>query len=275
MNGALQKLVGIVRLPAWMLALSLLCFGATPAGAADWPRSLAPLPQLVDAFRDMAFPGQQPFGGAHTRLMRWTGKMTVILHGPAAPSRVGMVQRELFEVSMLTGVQITSRRARQGEKFAFPGWKQVRLWFGPKSDMTRRVRAAVGHRHRINTSRLRGTNCVAFYYAGNRHNVDRGIIYSATDTIQGAGPRCVYHELMHVMGLGGHTTKVASILVSGGEIQRPTLNDRVIFRAFYDPRLRRGMGETRAMPIAQKILVELAARLAASGQDALHLAPAR
>jgi len=244
---------------------------AQPLEADDWPRGLAPLSDLTAAFEQLVFPGAQPFGGSHNRLMRWGGRMTMVLHGPKARSRLGMVRRELLEISNLTGVQIKTLLARPGQKFSYPQLGQVRMWFGPRAGMAATLRNAVGHRHRIREAGLKGANCVAFYYATDSRTVDRGIVYNATDTIQGAGTRCVHHELMHVMGLGGHTNRMATILVSGGRIQRPTLNDRIVMRALYDPRLHPGMSRAQAVPAARQILAALAARLQSSGDAALSM----
>lgn len=248
---------------------------ASVASAGDWPRGLAPLPELTAAFEQLVFPGVQPFGGSHKRLMRWGGPMTMVLHGPMARSRLGMVRRELIEISNLTGVQINVRLAGPGQRFSYPQLGRVRMWFGPRAGMAATLRRAVGQRHRIREAGLRGANCVAFYYASDSRTMDRGIIYNATDTIQGAGTRCVHHELMHVMGLSGHTNRVPTILVSGGRIQRPTLNDRIVLRALYDPRLRPGMSRGQAIPAARQILAALAARLGRDGNAALSLGPAQ
>ncbi len=254
-------------------AISLLLvaglLGLQSTARAEWPANLAPLHELKSSFEQLAFPGATPFGNPNVTLMKWQGPMTVVIQGPHAATRFGMVQRETAEISRLTGVQIKVHRARNGAVLRFPMRGQVRMQFGPKRQMVSELRRVVGHRHGIRADRLRRTNCIAFFYGPDGRRIARGLIYNATDTVQGAGSRCVYHELMHVLGLSGHTRQIESIMLSGGVMQRPTLNDRVILTALYDPRLRAGMRREQVLPVLDRILTELAERIARMGPDAL------
>jgi len=69
---------------------------------------------------------------------------------------------------------------------------------------------------------------------------------------------CVAHELVHVLGFGGHVSTVRSILIAQatGTERELTAADRLALSILYDPRLRPGMTPAEARPVVRTIIAE-------------------
>lgn len=70
---------------------------------------------------------------------------------------------------------------------------------------------------------------------------------------------CIFEEIFQSFGLpADHWTYRPSLMCEADRhIIEPTEIDRLLLKALYDPRLKAGMSEEEAMPIAAEILREL------------------
>jgi hypothetical protein len=84
----------------------------------------------------------------------------------------------------------------------------------------------------------------------------RGVVIFGT-LVEGNLQACLSHEIMHAMGFLNHSPILPSTLSPLHAEQDFTLWDEVALRVLYDDRLRPGMTEDEAMPIARQIIREL------------------
>ena len=100
----------------------------------------------------------------------------------------------------------------------------------------------------------------------------RGYIYRGEATLRRNNVNyCGQHELMHVLGFGGHFWKTdPSVLYVHRDTNDLSLNDKLLMRTLYDDRIKPDMDRTRVMAVAQKIVTELVADVEKHGERSLY-----
>ena len=84
--------------------------------------------------------------------------------------------------------------------------------------------------------------------------------------------RCFIEEIAQTLGLFGDSEVVHPSIFSndGPLMERLPLNDKILVRALYDPRITPGMEREDVMEIARELIPELVRRVKAEGVEALY-----
>lgn len=85
------------------------------------------------------------------------------------------------------------------------------------------------------------------------------------------------HELLHGLGFRGHSDIVKNSVL--GERSAPLielpLNDKIIVRTLYDPRITPGMPREEALEVAREVIRELVDGVRRHGVEALYQRPSK
>ncbi len=98
-------------------------------------------------------------------------------------------------------------------------------------------------------------------------NAAANILKADIFVVQDGGERlreiCVQHELMHAYGLLGHHQKFKPSILYFRDAKQNVMsvNDMILLRTLYDPRISAGMKRAEALPLSRKIISEMADKL--------------
>lgn len=105
------------------------------------------------------------------------------------------------------------------------------------------------------------TSCTAFHVSTLKRNIYFSkIVVTEADRATDRSKSCIIHELFHAFGMAGHNLAYSPSRmrpIRNKRKSRLTINDKIILRALYDPRLHPGMKQHEAMIKARKIISEL------------------
>lgn len=106
-----------------------------------------------------------------------------------------------------------------------------------------------------------------------------GVIRSSYIAIPYGSPivqHCIVHELMHSLGLPGHAQVAGQSIMGLGSppLTELPLNDKIIVRTLYDPRITPGMPRLEALAVAREVIAELLEDIEREGVEALYQLPA-
>lgn len=169
-------------------------------------------------------------------ITRWQSPMQVYVLGAAAPKYHLQVEDWVRQVAALTGVPAQIDSGLQGNLF---------IYVEPE-DLTGRLVVDQA----ICTTEARS--------ATGRMTQAKVTISAQSPTADPASQvmRCSAHEMMHAIGIPGHTNVPSILAPWDGRQPQLTAADRLAILVLYDPRLRPGMSPAEARPIVRQILRE-------------------
>ena len=241
------------RLIAIALAAAAFAVSGPPAVAqqrqeAARPDRIAPFEAMMQNFDRMAF-GEEGERRAWTAVQRWQEPVRAILIGDNAEVYREDVRSLFAEFGRLTGIPFT---LTDGDSNA-----NMRIFFSARDW----YRSAVGR------SFPRPEAVVCF----TNTSVDQCGAIGLTNTVipEDLGGRaarsCLAHELMHALGFQGHPARsFESALRNGVGFEQLTVNDRILIRTLYDPRLRPQMSVEDGLAAARDIVSDLVDRVQAA-----------
>lgn len=175
---------------------------------------------------------------------KWTGPIELSLHGDAADAFAGFVETIAAELSTLINQPIklhVDQESAGDIDIYITYWKNYWPFFLQSKETGRRIFTCAVlprvHRGQIKRASIK---------------INAGVIAPAT------ARACLLEELTQALGLFGETEiETETLLHDGIGYEGLGAIDRLLIRALYDPRLKIGMSNERAAPLAATILNEL------------------
>ena len=197
--------------------------------------------ELVENFSMLAFGGHHY--PSNPELQRREEAVRLLLIGDL-PSGAEVLPEVLTLFSKVTGRQIG---------IAQPGWAEQpngRVQFLERSS----YRELVGEKQ-VPILGLEQSNCTASFAVA--------WVLIPTDLGEAQTSECVSHELLHLLGFRDHSNALFGSIMNASALPMagPTINDLILLRTLYDPRLRAGMPREEAMQIVPGIIAELLSML--------------
>lgn len=242
---SLRRLVALVVVVAFILALAL---AVDNQAERERPASLE---RLTENFEQMVFSEQGGNGGG--RLHLWRQPVGATLIGESASAWQAKVEGLMAEFQALAGVRFS---------LAQPARANLRIEFSREAF----------ERSAVRIGRPEGVQCVATT-ADGAATISGARVLIPDDLPPSTTEKCLLHELMHAIGFRGHPFALfPSGLSNEPRYRTLTINDRILIRTLYDPRLEHGMPREPAMATARTIIAELLDRLSTADDVALALA---
>ena len=187
------------------------------------------------------------FGGGHTveRLARWRAPVRIAVHGPLRGDRRSRLVRVLAVIAAASGHDI----ALAGDSDT----AKVILFFNDGAGYLAYLRG----RGEADDPALQAAIDADFcwsttWFAGDELIQGAGLLVDHGPWAETTG--CLYHELVHIMGLTYHPDDLYSILDHASNTDGLTSADRELLALLYDRRLVPGMVRREALRTARGIL---------------------
>ncbi len=187
----------------------------------------------VRFFRDLVYGEDFALNRKQDQLQRWTGTIILGISGTHAAEHRAKIEDQMRRVSELTGVTV---------EISDPPSKLANLEFHFVADQLFPVN--------------REWVPCAMGSDADGGAMTRGAVIISTLAARNL-QACLSHEIMHAMGFSNHSPILPSTLSPLHGEQDFTSWDEIALRVLYDDRLRPGMTEDEAMPIARQIIREL------------------
>ena len=244
--------------------LSALAAGSAPGHAQELPFQLvAPPNLLLQNFDQVAF-GPDFTSRIGDRIYKWAGPLRVALIGPDAAYYRRFVEGHLFELSNLTGLEIHLLDYADGSENFY-------VHFVRQADMLDTARY-----YQVSLQDMRSavdsSACMYAFFNNGHMAIDRSVAIISTDRDPRYIATCILEEIAQALGLPMDTDLlVSSIFSDRGLPQQMSVNDKIMIRALYDPRIRPGMPRLQAMQVARLVIPDLVNRYRQFGETALYL----
>ena len=113
--------------------------------------------------------------------------------------------------------------------------------------------------------------CSAHYSIGRIYfNIYDSISIIPIEASQDYVVRCIAEEMTQILGLYNDNAKYDSSVFSNKPIPNSlSINDKILVRTLYDPRIKPGMGREQALRAARRIITELVAIVQNIGEEGL------
>lgn len=219
---------------------------------------------LVKNFRDIALfyeirfrDGQLVHQATPKPLQKWRGAIRYKLIGDAVqPADVAEVDALVTELGALTGLRFThtSEEADMLISIASPeGQREISRYLAESEPTGYRFQYDIWRR---TPGWICGVTLATDAWERNRL---RGAHVFMGSEVTGIMRRlCLHEEITQALGLTNDSGARPSIFNDDQEFALLTDHDRLLLRTLYDPRLRPGMTESEAMPLAEQIIGEFA-----------------
>jgi len=184
--------------------------------------------------------------------LKWVSPVRVAFKGEHDESDVESVRRAFSTMQKLTGIPV--------EIPAKSGRANFAVRFIERGTLHEEAAKVVKQKDWAFSIPIHAV-CLAIPNAAS--NILRADIFVVQDGGERLREICVQHELMHAYGLLGHHQKFRpSILYFRVAKQNDlSVNDMILLRTLYDPRISAGMKRAEALPLSRKIITEMVAKL--------------
>ena len=222
---------------------------------------LAPISLLAESFSQIAFELEWP-RAQYRHLRKWDGPVRVVTLGPPALGHGPFVDEHLAKLSRLTGLDIA--------RVATTEPHNLRIYFVTSPEMP-----AIAEFHNIEPrlfERVAGHSaCMYAFTTDQRRAISQGIAILATDFGSEYVRACIIEETTQLLGLPMDNELIQpSVFSNQGLLDRLSINDQLLVRALYDPRLPVGMERGPAQLMAHRVIAELWQGVRRDGLRALH-----
>ncbi len=247
-----------------MAAIVIAAVAAIAIGYGIWdryprPDALASVDKLVEQFDRAVFRGDRK-NEVTEQLRLWSGWVRVRIVGDANNRWRPVVERHVATFTELTGLPFLV--------YILPGTTENFFIYlvdrGHAWDIVQRHIPYPGQYEEM----ARESACM-FLYSFDRGRIKRtkeGLIIISPEALEGDEvSSCILTGIAGVLGLENESDLIRPSILSGRqhEMGRLSINDRILIRTLYDPRLRSGMPRTQALRIARKVITELHAKVLA------------
>ncbi|MDJ0896202.1 MAG: DUF2927 domain-containing protein [Alphaproteobacteria bacterium] len=223
--------------------------------------NLAPVSVLAESFAQIAFELEWP-RAQYRHLRKWDGPVRVVMLGPTALGHGPFVDEHLAKLSRLTGLDIARVPTTEPHN--------LRIYFVTSPEMP-----AIAEFHNIEPrlfERVAGKSaCMYAFTTDQRRAISQGIAILATDFGSEYVRACIIEETTQLLGLPMDNELIQpSVFSNEGLLDRLSINDQLLVRALYDPRLPVGMERGPAQLVAHRVIAELWQGVRRDGHRALH-----
>lgn len=236
------------------------CFGAglivlVLAGCATPPppdpNKVAAALDLVTVFDRLAL-GLGQDGNPKGKALKWVTPIRIELQDAQSESDRAIVQKAFNIVTVITGIPFEFVENNKKSNFF--------IRFVDQKDIFTEVAKLRG-----GVEKTRGLPPQAICYAHpiGKNNIVRAHILITHSMGSGVRDICVLHEMMHAFGLIGHHRRFSPSILYHADMSRQafSVNDGIVLRTLYDSRIYAGMKREDALPVATKIIGDLAQQI--------------
>lgn len=113
--------------------------------------------------------------------------------------------------------------------------------------------------------------CRGFIWNTEAGEITKGLVLIVPSDDKKFEHSCIIEELTQVLGLSADRAHyLPAIFSNEGLPQKLSVNDQIMVRTLYDPRLKAGMPREEALVIAKQVIEELVAAYNERGEEALY-----
>ena len=251
------------RLAAVILTLGLALGLAAPPTLAQVAWAGLGRPSSPDAllrnFERMAF-GEDGPALEWSTLERWGQPVAAILVGDGGEPYRADIETVFAIFEAMTGLEFTLPQADSAADIEI--FFSERAWF----------RSATANRFPQSGRVL----CFANTLTDFSGTVISAVAVIPNDLRETRVDECIAHELMHTLGFPGHPSRTLNSALRNGNASRNlTVNDMILIRTLYDPRLRPGMLRGEVLLLAKEIIGEMLGRVRTAADPVAALAQRR
>jgi hypothetical protein len=205
------------------------------------------------------------FGAGRQATLIATGPMVLELVGEGAAAEEAFLGRHAADLARLTGLEVGVRQGAAG----WPGRPDtLQVHVLPRADFPRLL---AGQGWIPPAMAARAARGLCFFVTYGRSSIRGGIIAIDAGLPPATRRHCLVEETTQALGPFEDSALFSPSALNdrGPPVDGLTLPDRLVLRTLYDPRLGPGLARPEAMARARAVLAELAAAVAAGGEEAL------
>jgi len=229
------------------------------------PHRLVSSERLIENFEQVVFHLEIGDEQNLAHVYKWQSPLRYILREEEAEKFFPALRENMTSLSLLSGLvfEVADKTYGRGN---------INLHFVPHVEMYETARFY--HKGNEVLQRLvREGACIAVASPVDDVIVEDFIIIS-TDESDDSIRSCLLKGMARGLGLPNVSELIRpSIFSHHDEPLELTINDKILVRTLYDPRITPGMGKYEAMALAREIIPELVARVKAEGEEALYQSP--
>jgi len=221
--------------------------------------------RLVEYFEQVVFHSE--FGSDKNiyHISKWVKPIRIALFGDEAEAWRSLIYMRADDLANLSGLPFTLLDQPDGTE-------NISIHFVANED---RMKAALSYENDLGSMKevIPASSCLALG-KGTRGTYKDAFIIIPYDSGYAWLTTCILEELTQTLGLPNDSDIIQpSIFNDKGQSRILSINDMILVRTLYDPRIKAGMAKSEAMALAGEIIPELVARVKAEGVEALYQSP--
>jgi hypothetical protein len=213
-----------------------------------------------------------------SRLEKWERPIEVVIVGTLSTAHRQFVETHFAELTRLTGLPVTLQKGSGSIREAVTSLDHRKANFLVAIDSRGgldRLQAAMGASA---GERWANRHVVCFFYASPRAGrIVEAFAAIPTESKEDTLRHCIIEETTQALGLFADADVIQPSMFSERTppiLGQLTLNDKIILRTLYDPRITPNMQRDKALKVAQQVIAELIAAVGRDGLEALYQRPA-
>jgi hypothetical protein len=236
----------------------------------------APLDTLLDKFDRTVFYSDSGRNAYYprNRLEKWAGRLDVMIVGSLSSAQRQFVEEHFAELVRLTGLQVRLRAGSASISDAVEALDRGAANFLVAIDSRGALDRFQVELGTPAGERWANNQAVCFFFV----TPIRGRIVDAFAAIPNVYQEsllhhCILEETTQALGLFADSDMIQPSLFSERTppmLEALTLNDKIILRALYDPRIRLNMRREKALELAQEVIAELVETVEQDGVEGLY-----